>query len=211
MAFIGNTNTTQAFTPAVDYFNGDGSTVAFTLSRPVASVVQVQPVIENVIQNPGSAYTVSGQTITFTSAPPSGTGNIYIYYTSPITQINALPQSPSIIGDVSIQDYTESITALGTVGASATISTLVGTIVTATLTSATACTFTMPPIIAGKSFLLMLKQPASGTATTATFTGVKWNASGAPTITATVGKMDILSFVSDGVNWYGSYTQGYTP
>jgi len=87
MAYIGNTNTTQGFIPAVDYFNGDGATVAFTLSRPVASVAQVQAVIENVPQAPGDAYTVSGSTITFTSAPPLGTGNIYVYYTSPITQI----------------------------------------------------------------------------------------------------------------------------
>jgi hypothetical protein len=87
MAYIGNTNTTQGFIPAVDYFNGDGSTVAFTLSRPVASVAQVQAVIENVPQNPGDAYTVSGNTITFTSAPPLGTGNVYVYYTSPITQV----------------------------------------------------------------------------------------------------------------------------
>ena len=89
MAFIGNSNTTQGFTPAIDYFNGNGSTTAFTLSRPVASVAQVQVVIENVPQNPGSAYTVSGNTITFTSAPPSGTSNIYVYYTSPITQVIA--------------------------------------------------------------------------------------------------------------------------
>jgi hypothetical protein len=87
MAYIGNTNTTQAFIPAVDYFNGDGATVAFTLSRPVASVAQVEAVIENVPQNPSSAYTVSGQTITFTSAPPLGISNIYVGYTSPITQI----------------------------------------------------------------------------------------------------------------------------
>ena len=89
MAFIGNTYTTQAFTPAIDYFSGNGSTTAFTLSRPVASVAQVQVVIENVPQNPSSAYTISSNTITFTSAPPSGTNNIYVYYTSPITQIIA--------------------------------------------------------------------------------------------------------------------------
>ena len=89
MAFIGNTPTTQAFTPAVDYFSGNGSTTAFTLSRPVASVAQVQVTIDNVAQNPSSAYTVSGSTITFTSAPLSGTNNIYIYYTSPITQVIA--------------------------------------------------------------------------------------------------------------------------
>ena len=87
MAYVGNTVTTQGFTPAVDYFSGNASTTAFTLSKPVASVAQVQAVIENVPQNPNSAYTVSGNTITFTSAPPSGTNNIYVYYTSPITQV----------------------------------------------------------------------------------------------------------------------------
>ena len=93
MAFIGNTNTTQAFTPAVDFFSGNGSTTAFTLSRPVASVAQVQVTIDNVAQNPSSAYTVSSNTITFTSAPLSGTNNVYVYYTSPITQVIAPGQS----------------------------------------------------------------------------------------------------------------------
>ena len=115
MAYIGNTATTQAFTPAVDYFNGDGSTVAFTLSKPVASVAQVQAVIENVPQNPGSAYTVSGNTITFTSAPPSGTANIYVYYTSPITQVIA--PSQGTVGSSQLQsdlDLTGSLTVDGT-------------------------------------------------------------------------------------------------
>jgi hypothetical protein len=92
MSYIGNTNTTQGFIPAIDYFSGDGSTVAFTLSRPVASVAQVQANISNVPQNPSSAFSVSGNTITFTSAPPSGTNNIYVYYTSPITQVIAPSQ-----------------------------------------------------------------------------------------------------------------------
>lgn len=89
MSFIGNTPTQQAFTAAVDVFSGNGSTTAFTLSRPVASVAQVEAVIENVQQSPVDAYTVNGNTITFTSAPPSGTSNIYVRYTSPITQVIA--------------------------------------------------------------------------------------------------------------------------
>jgi hypothetical protein len=87
MSYVGNTSTTQAFTPAIDYFSGNGSTVAFTLSRPVASVAQVQVVVNNVAQNPGSAFTVLNNTITFTGAPSSGTNNIYVQYTSPITQV----------------------------------------------------------------------------------------------------------------------------
>lgn len=117
----------------------------------------------------------------------------------------------TIGGTLGIAAYTETITSSGTVGASATLSIALGTILTATLTSATACTFTMPTATAGKSFLLLLKQPASGTATTATFTDVKWGTNGAPTITPTVGKMDILSFISDGTNWYGTIVQGFTP
>lgn len=89
MSYIGNTNTTQAFTPAIDFFSGNGSTTAFTLSRPVASVAQVEVYVSNVPQTPSSAYTVNGNTITFTSAPLSGTNNIYVYYTSPITQVIA--------------------------------------------------------------------------------------------------------------------------
>jgi hypothetical protein len=50
-------------------------------------VAQVQVVVNNVAQNPSSAYTVSSNTITFTSAPSAGTNNIYVYYTSPITQV----------------------------------------------------------------------------------------------------------------------------
>ena len=87
MAYVGNTATTQGFIPTVDYFSGNGSSTAFTLSRPVASVAQVQVTIDNVVQNPSTAFSVSGNTITFTSAPLSGTNNIYVYYTSPITQV----------------------------------------------------------------------------------------------------------------------------
>jgi len=86
MSYIGNTSTQQSYSPSVDYFSGNGSTTAFTLSRPAASVADVQVTIDNVAQNPSSAYTVSGSTITFTSAPLSGTNNIYVRYTSLVTQ-----------------------------------------------------------------------------------------------------------------------------
>jgi len=122
MAFIGNTNTTQAFTPAVDYFSGNGSTTAFTLSRPVASVAQVQVVIDNVAQNPSSAYTVSSNTITFTSAPLSGTNNIYVYYTSPITQVIA-PGQGTVTSD-SFGTITNFTTTGNTVLGDATTDTL---------------------------------------------------------------------------------------
>lgn len=80
MAFIGNSSSSQNFVPQVDYFSGDGSTVAFTLSRAVVSAYQVEAVVANVVQNPSDAFTVNGNVITFTSAPPAGVNNVYVRY-----------------------------------------------------------------------------------------------------------------------------------
>jgi len=98
MSYVGNTVITQGFTPQVDFFSGNASTTAFTLSRPVASVYQMIVNVANVDQNPGSAYTVSGNTITFASAPPSGTNNIWVEYTSLITQTIAPSQGTVFLG-----------------------------------------------------------------------------------------------------------------
>lgn len=121
-----------------------------------------------------------------------------------------LSGSPSL-SNPTVTNYVESVVSIGTVNSSSTLSLTNGTVQTATLTASTACTFTMPTATAGKSFVLLLKQAASTGNGSATFTGVKWGTNGAPTITATAGKMDILSFISDGTNWYGSIVQGYTP
>ena len=126
-----------------------------------------------------------------------------------------LDTSPAIatptITNPTVTNYVESVVAIGTVSSSSTLSLTSGTVQTATLTASTACTFTMPTATAGKSFVLLLKQAASTGNGTATFTNVKWGTAGAPTITATAGKMDILTFIADGTNWYGSIAQGYTP
>lgn len=110
-----------------------------------------------------------------------------------------------------VNNYTEGVVSIGTVTTSSTLDLTNGTIQTATLTASTACTFTMPTATAGKSFVFLLKQAASTGNGTATFTGVKWSGVGTPAMTATAGTMDIYSFFADGTNWYGSYTQGYTP
>jgi len=121
-----------------------------------------------------------------------------------------LDTSPTV-NNPTVTNYVESVVAIGTVTSSSTLSLTNGTVQTATLTASTACTFTMPTATAGKSFVLLLKQAATTGNGTATFTGVKFGTAGAPTITATAGKMDILTFIADGTNWYGSIAQGYTP
>ena len=128
----------------------------------------------------------------------TGSGNL-VFATSPT------------VNNPTITNYVESVVAIGTVTTTNTIALTNGTVQTATLTASTACTFTMPTATAGKSFILLLKQAAATGNGTATFTGVKFGTAGAPTITAAAGKMDILTFVADGTNWYGSIAQGYTP
>ena len=121
-----------------------------------------------------------------------------------------LDTSPTV-NNPTVTNYVESVVAIGTVTSSSTLALTNGTVQTATLTASTACTFTMPTATAGKSFVLLLKQAAATGNGTATFTSVKFGTAGAPTITATAGKMDILTFIADGTNWYGSIAQGYTP
>jgi len=107
-----------------------------------------------------------------------------------------------------VTNYVETLQAVGTVGSTSTLALTNGTVLTATLTASTPCTFTMPTATAGKSFILILTQASSGM-TTATFTGVKWPGGTAPTITATASAVDILSFVSNGTNWYGNAAQAF--
>ena len=80
--------------PHIDEFNGDGSTTAFTLTQvPSASNASNFIVfVNNVYQRYGSsyAYTVNGTTLTFTSAPPSGTNNIQVIQLSQQNTLNTV-------------------------------------------------------------------------------------------------------------------------
>lgn len=189
-------------TPLATSQGGTGST-STTYCSLTANVTGTLPV-----GNGGTGATtltgvLKGNGTSAFSAAVAGTD--YVTPTGSETLTNKTLTNPSV------NDYTEGVVAIGTVTTSSTISLTNGTVQTATLTASTACTFTMPTATAGKSFVLLLKQAAATGNGTATFTGVKWSATGSPTITAAAGKMDILTFVADGTNWYGSFSQGYTP
>jgi hypothetical protein len=84
-----------------------------------------------------------------------------------------------------------------------------GTVQIITLTGN--ATITMPTATAGKSFIILLKQDATGSRSV-TWSTVKYPSGTAPTITATASRMDILSFFADGTNWYGTLIgANYTP
>lgn len=155
----------------------------------------------------GGSATFSGA-IGATTVTAGGTGT---WTGSTFSGAQAFSGDVSVTGNTTVAATAETAVALGTVTTTATIAITAGTLITATLTASTACTFTMPAVGAGKSFTLLLKQAATTGNGTATFSSVKWPAGTAPTITATAGKMDILTFVSDGTNWYGSIAQNFTP
>ena len=128
------------------------------------------------------------------------------------TTIQELQSGDGIISipltNPTVTNYTET-TATVNSGSALTLDLANGTIDIITLTAN--CTITMPTAAAGKSFLIFLKQDATGSRSV-TWTTVKWAGGTAPTITATASKMDIFSFFSDGTNWYGvTVGQNYTP
>ena len=78
MAIIGNTTTSVPF--IADSFSGNASTTAFSpLTRAPAGTAAIAVFIAGVYQAPGT-YTLSGVTITFSSAPASGVGNIIVLH-----------------------------------------------------------------------------------------------------------------------------------
>ena len=95
MSFIGNVPA-EAYSPvAKDTFSGDDSTTDFTLSIP-ATTNGVEVLVENVQQEPTTAYTISGTTLSFTAAPVTGTNNIYVIHRGPAVQTVVPPAGVAI-------------------------------------------------------------------------------------------------------------------
>ena len=82
MSYIGTPiDTTNQFQSLVGKrFSGDASTTAFALDVAPSSTLDIEVFVENVRQDPNSAYSLSGTTLTFAAAPPSGTNNIYVVH-----------------------------------------------------------------------------------------------------------------------------------
>ena len=142
--------------------------------------------------------------LTLGSALPVASGGTGVTASTGTVAV-VLSTSPTLITST-FTGYTETVVAIGTVGAAHTFVISTGTVQTATLTGSTPCTFTMPTATSGTSFVLKLTQAASGM-TTATFTGVQFAGGTDPTITATASAVDIISFVAISSTWYGSAIQ----
>ena len=100
IVFLGRSTTSMVSalaSPHIDEFNGNGSTTAFTLTQipSASSAANFMVFVNNVYQRYGSSYafTVDGATLTFTSAPPSGTNNIQVIQLSQANTLNTVSDS----------------------------------------------------------------------------------------------------------------------
>jgi hypothetical protein len=122
------------------------------------------------------------------------------------TGANVLGTAPTITNPT-VTNYVETTYSANS-STAITLDLANGTVQIITLTGN--ATITMPTATAGKSFIIMLKQDATGSRSV-TWSTVKYPSGTAPTITATASKLDIFSFFADGTNWYGTTIgQNYT-
>jgi hypothetical protein len=77
LAYIGNIPKTANF--AIDTFNGDNATVNFTLRDAPATTSSILVFVGGIRQHTDT-YTLSGTTLQFTEAPPTGTNNIQVLF-----------------------------------------------------------------------------------------------------------------------------------
>jgi hypothetical protein len=160
----------------------------------------------------GTDYNVtSSSQFTLTSTAVSGDVVEYIAYGATVASSNLSKTGDTMTGnltvnaDLIVTGYKETHTDNGNTGTSQTIDISDSTIQTYTLNGN--CTFTMPTAEAGRSFTIFLKTGAGNL--TATFTNVKFPQNASPAITINASRMDIITFYSDGTNWYGSIQQDY--
>ena len=194
-----------AFIPAATYV-ASGTTGALASLSTAQTWTAVQTFTNSDIKLLGSS---TGAT-TFTSANSSAT-NYTITIPAVTDTLATLAGSETFtnktLTNPTITAYLETAPTLTNSSTAVTLSLSSGTVLSYTLTGN--CTFTMPTATSGTSFIVKLVQDGTGSRT-ATFTGVKWPAGTAPTITttATTG-LDILSFVCINSVWYGTFAQAF--
>lgn len=127
-------------------------------------------------------------------------GNTAVYLGNTTTSLGNVT-----LTNTQVNNYTEGFLAVGNTSTAQTISLNAATVQSFTLTAN--CTFTMPAATAGKSFMVIINTGAGNL--TGTFTGVKFPANTAPTITTNASRTDIITFAADGSTWYGSAVQNY--
>ena len=96
MPFLGKQPNAGFATIVKDSFTPNGSTTAFTLSKNVLSANDIAVFVGNVRQEPTTAYTVSGTSLTMSAAPASGV-NFYVLHIAGAHESSVVPKSGSVV------------------------------------------------------------------------------------------------------------------
>lgn len=194
----------------VDVFSGNGSTTGFTLTADPGAKNNTNVYIAGVYQQK-STYTISGTTLTFSTAPPSGSSNVEVWYGTPLaigtpSDGTVTPSKMSTGGPT--WDSSGNLKPVGSlqqikaaISASA-IDLSLGNYFTKTIASTTTFTVSNTPSTGvAASFILDLTN--GGSQTINWWSGVKWAGGTAPTLTSS--GRDVLGFFTHdgGTTWSG--------
>jgi len=93
MPYLGASPLASFASPSKDTFSGNNSDTSFTMGQSVGDPNQIEVFVDNVRQEPTTAYTVNGTTLTFTGTPATGTNNIYVIHKQGVIGNGLLPTS----------------------------------------------------------------------------------------------------------------------
>jgi hypothetical protein len=178
----------------------------YVVLNPSGSTFNIATLAAPTVAIDTTSYTTytSGGTVT-----PTGTAladQLSFTGTGGSTAKVVLDSTPSITNPT-VTNYVETLYTANT-STAITIDLANGTVQNLTLTGN--ATITMPTAVAGKSFIIILSQDATGSRTV-TWSTVSWPSATAPTITSTASRRDIYSFFSNGSSWFGTTIgQNYT-
>ena len=189
-------------------FNGSTATFNLTVSSQAVSVGSPQQLLISlggVIQNPGTDYTISTNTITFTTNPASGLDFFGILMGSPLnigTPGDSTVTSAKLVDDLTLGGRTTVASSLGTVSALGNVST------NQTLDFDTANNFSMTltgnitlnspsNIAAGQAGIVVITQDGTGSRTMGFNTIWKFPGGTIPTLTTTASAVDVLVWYAE--------------
>ena len=186
-------------------FNGSTATFNMTVSGQSVTSGSAQQLLVSlggVIQNPDTDYTVSTNTITFTTAPASGLSFFAILMGQPLntgTPADSTVTSAKLTNNLTLGGRTTVASSLGTVSALGSVTT------NQTLDLTTANNFSMTlggsitlnqpsNMAAGQAGIVVITQDGTGGRTVTFNTTWKFPSGSAPTLSTAANAVDVLVF-----------------
>ena len=187
---------------SVDAFSGTGAQVAFTLSGEPGSENNTQVFVGGVYQEKDT-YSLSGTTLTFSAAPPSGTSNIEVVWSQPLAI--GVPGDGTVTPAKLDRAYAELAAAQSFTAAQrgAVVALTDGATITPNFAAGNNFSVTLggnrtlanpTNLTAGQAGTIVVTQDATGSRTLAFGSYWKFASGTAPSLTTTAAAVDVLAY-----------------